>query len=261
MVGVATRNCQKAILSTGRRIAMHRYSLTPDVFICLVNGHFVFLDLKADKYLALNRAQSEIISRLLSGWEPIGQTAQIPGGASDGCTSDLLKDMVSYGLITRDSVTGKVATSPNIETPSIELSVDEHLETGVRISPLDVWRFFSACVRASANLRWLSTEKIVRRVKRRKRGNEKNSESFDPDTATRVVSIFYLLRPFYVRRYLCIFDSLALVHFLSQYGIYPTWVYGVKSEPFEAHCWVQERGFAFNDSIERIQGFTPIMSI
>jgi hypothetical protein len=59
----------------------------------------------------------------------------------------------------------------------------------------------------------------------------------------------------------CLFDSLALIHFLAQYGLYPDWVFGVSADPFEAHCWVQAGQVVLNDTVERVSAFTPILTI
>jgi hypothetical protein len=68
------------------------------------------------------------------------------------------------------------------------------------------------------------------------------------------------MRPYYARAYLCRFDSLALIEFLFGHGCLPQWVFGVKCEPFAAHCWVQDDNYVLNDSVEYVQRFTPIMA-
>jgi hypothetical protein len=73
--------------------------------------------------------------------------------------------------------------------------------------------------------------------------------------------VFDSLRLFYPRPYLCLFDSLALIHFLARFGLYPDWVFGVQADPFEAHCWVQAGSVVLNDTVERVSAFTPIMYV
>jgi hypothetical protein len=58
-----------------------------------------------------------------------------------------------------------------------------------------------------------------------------------------------------------LFDSLALVHFLRGFGFHPQWVFGVKLDPFGAHCWVQQDGGLLNDELDRTTLFTPIMVV
>jgi hypothetical protein len=83
----------------------------------------------------------------------------------------------------------------------------------------------------------------------------------DDKALRELVAIFHHLRAYYVRKYLCLFDSLALIEFLARYRHFPQWVFGVTAEPFNAHCWVQEQDCVLNDTVEYVRGFTPIMAI
>jgi hypothetical protein len=76
-----------------------------------------------------------------------------------------------------------------------------------------------------------------------------------------LVRSFQVLRPIFPRRYLCLFDSLALVNFLAGYGIHPDWIFAVREDPFTAHCWVQQGGVVLNDEVEHISLYTPIMDV
>ncbi len=38
----------------------------------------------------------------------------------------------------------------------------------------------------------------------------------------------------------CMFDSLTLFYFLRAFGVRATWVFGVQTGPFAAHCWLQQ---------------------
>ena len=59
----------------------------------------------------------------------------------------------------------------------------------------------------------------------------------------------------------CLFDSLALMRFLSYYVIFPTCVIGVQTGPFGAHCWVQHDAVVFNDAPEYVRRYTPILTV
>jgi hypothetical protein len=37
-------------------------------------------------------------------------------------------------------------------------------------------------------------------------------------------------------------------------------VFGVQARPFAAHCWVQKGEVVFNDTVEHVSGYTPIMT-
>ena len=68
------------------------------------------------------------------------------------------------------------------------------------------------------------------------------------------------MRPFYPRPYLCLFDSLALINFLSHYRLRARLVFGVHLAPFDAHCWVQVEDIVLDDALDNVRDYnTPIM--
>lgn len=59
----------------------------------------------------------------------------------------------------------------------------------------------------------------------------------------------------------CLADSLALMRWLTAKGDGGTLVFGVKLDPFAAHCWVQCQDVLLNDRPERVERFAPIRII
>jgi hypothetical protein len=124
-----------------------------------------------------------------------------------------------------------------------------------------VARFFLSCIRASRSLRDKGFAASIEAVGARKPLEGSDRKAFNLRRARSLISSFNELRLFYARPYVCLFDSLALIHFLAQYGLYPDWVFGVSADPFEAHCWVQAGQVVLNDTVERVSAFTPILTI
>lgn len=122
--------------------------------------------------------------------------------------------------------------------------------------------FLRACIFSDYLLRQVSLSRIVERVaSRRDRLTHMPAELTD-EKITHLASVFVALRPYYPRRYWCMFDSLALLEFLSQWSIVPRWVFGVSTDPFSAHCWVQERDLVLCDTRDfSSASFSPIMTI
>jgi hypothetical protein len=122
------------------------------------------------------------------------------------------------------------------------------------------WHFMRSFIRASLitsyKLRKVGIEGIVKAVDRRS-FQRIRSDSTIP--IADLVGAFLLLRPLYPRTYLCLFDSLCLIHFLIQFQHSPQWVVGVKVEPFGAHCWVQDGDTVLNDTVEAVRQYTPIL--
>jgi hypothetical protein len=54
---------------------------------------------------------------------------------------------------------------------------------------------------------------------------------------------------------------LALSEFLALRDASARWVFGVQFAPFAAHCWLQQGDVVFNDNVEHVRRFTPIMVV
>jgi Transglutaminase-like superfamily len=59
----------------------------------------------------------------------------------------------------------------------------------------------------------------------------------------------------------CLSDSLALMRWLAGHGEGATLVFGVKLDPFAAHCWVQSGDVLLNDRPERVERFARVRTI
>jgi transglutaminase-like putative cysteine protease len=59
----------------------------------------------------------------------------------------------------------------------------------------------------------------------------------------------------------CLFRSRLLLAFLRTADRDATWVFGVRTRPFQAHCWLQVHDTALDDAAERICGYTPILAL
>jgi hypothetical protein len=171
----------------------------------------------------------------------------------------VLQALVEGGLFVLDETSGKKAVLVNTEPPSTGITICDHAGPAA-VKFQHVRNFFSAALLASMRLRWSSIECTVRRVERRKCAAKRSVVDRCPLVAEHT-AVFHALRRYYPREYLCLFDSLALVEFLARYGVFPQWVFGVKLEPFGAHCWVQDGSTILNDTVEYVRKFTPIMVI
>lgn len=59
----------------------------------------------------------------------------------------------------------------------------------------------------------------------------------------------------------CLPQSLALVLRCASFGIRVHAVIGIKSQPFEAHCWAQHGRTVLTDPLETVTSFSPILVI
>jgi len=239
---------------------MAQYALADHVFVCLNGEHLVLLDLKEDRYWALEAAQTAGLGSLVPGWPVTAAdgTAGVAGPSPEATEAvDVLK---GRGLLTEGIPPGKDATPVTSVTPTKELICDTETSAGPRRGS---WMaFFVASTFAKFALRVWPFERVIQRVRRRKQLMASKAGRFDIERARKLVEAFARYRVFlFSSKNECLHDSLALIEFLARYGIYPDWVFGVQTRPFAAHCWVQQQDVVFNDTVEHVSGYTTIMVV
>lgn len=219
------------------------------VHFCYRGDAVVFLDLARDDYTFVG-ADGAAALRCLSSLESRSTSPE---------QRTVLNELLDGGLLTTDRNAGR-AVAPTRITHATQPLLDDEAMPAVRVSPRHLWNFFAASTVASARLRWGQLHRTIARVQLRKAKREATMR-IDIDRARQLVAIFGRLRALFPRRYLCLYDSLALIEFLARYEIYPSWIFGVRLEPWAAHCWVQEAGYIFNEELEEAAGYTPVMAV
>jgi hypothetical protein len=239
---------------------MARYALAEHVFVCRNGDHLVLLDLKEDRYWALEASQTVGLGALVGGW-PV--KADVPTDSPDAPspeTTAALDVLRGRGLLTEGVPPGKSATPVTAIVPVHELTTESETAPGPRIGGW--FGFLAASAFAKITLRTSPFERVIQRVQRRKELLGPNSGPPDLERARKLVEAFARYRVFlFSSKNECLYDSLALIEFLARHGIYPDWVFGVQTRPFAAHCWVQYDDIVFNDTVEHVSGYTPIMVV
>lgn len=235
------------------------YFLSPHVHLCVAGKQVVLLDLERDKYLSL--AHAHPIGRWVRGWPVAAAAAPAAGdgAGAGGAANGLLAKMISQGLLVTDPALGKEASPVAAQPPRLAI-VEYDLHARPRTTAAQLWRLFKAHAAAKWSLKYRPIKEVVRLAGLR----EKRVQQLvtDPATVRPLVTAFVHLRPlFYTVREACLLDSLTLVNFLAGYGVFPQWVFGVKTDPFLAHCWVQHGDFVFNDTPDHVRGYSPILVV
>jgi len=239
-----------------------QYSLREQAFMCLSGRFYVILDLARDKYFCIEKQQFDSIKHLIGARNrPTEIAADFKSSIVETSGhSSLVAELLQSGLLVESPKACKAGDSP---LPRIAAEAFDR--DGGRVSALRcityLPAFIASAISANNSLRNMPLVQTVHRVAERKRQPRRDAKATSSSKTRRLVAAFDQLRPFYDRRYLCLFDSLALLDFLGSYGLFPMWVFGVQSEPFAAHCWVQEDGVLLNDTIERVNRYTPIMAV
>jgi hypothetical protein len=248
-----------------------RFALAPHVFACVDGSHVVLLDLKHDEYYALDIAVTQGLAVLVAGW-PIGgsQAADAIEPAKQAVAADAL--LVVDALLLHELLVSPPRTGKRMDHPRVR-PAESDLRTGpaclMRVNICDFVQVARAALVAALLLRCCSLERLVRRTLARKR---RSATKLASKSAGRAASAaqharlvdrlgrFDRLRPlFFSARDACLLESLALLEFLAGHDLHPDWVFGVRTRPFAAHCWVQYGDAVCNDVVERVCRFTPIL--
>ncbi len=255
---------------------MPQYALARHVFVCLQGEHVVFLDVRKDRYFALESSRTAGLGELVPGWPvpaPAPVIAEQVRYASQAAVSTLV-EQVDRGMLTaviallfeKEILTavagaGKSAEPVRAEALRTDLAA-EGSDEGPRVDPGTCLRFVSAAIRARLMLKYRSLESVVERVRARLERAQDKEAPFDVARVHHLVGVFATLRPFFfTAKDACLFDALALSEFLAGYGMLPRWVFAVQARPFAAHCWLQHGGIVLNDTVEHVKRYTPIMVV
>jgi transglutaminase superfamily protein len=243
---------------------MIRYALANHVFVCVQDEHVVFLDVRRDRYFTLRAEQTRSLASFVRGW-PVTHAAntKTANSAEEASVSAALTPLLERGLLTGAEQDGKDATPIQLETPVTELTL-EAFEGMPRVDALMLFRFLRAASGASLALRFHRFDDLIHKAREQRRTWEarKRVAPIDHTRTHELVAAFAWLRPFfYTAKNACLFEGLALRKFLASYSIHPRWVFGVQTGPFGAHCWLQQDGVVFNDAVEYVNRFTPIMVV
>lgn len=239
---------------------MARYLLAAHTYVREAAGHAIFLDLKRDRYLAVEPDDVEVLRTVVPGWEN-ALAGDDPDDRSEFDSSKtIVETLLHEGLLTQDEIEGKCASPVSIE--QVRAALEDIRGRIPTIGIRDVWNFVRAWAVTTLMLRVLPLRCLVRRVQRRKERYRPESRTFDLGQGRRLMLIYFLLRPnFFSADNACLRDSLTFVEFLALYKIYPTWVFGVTMGPFAAHSWVQEGPMVLNDCVRHVTRFAPILAI
>nr|MBA4770743.1 lasso peptide biosynthesis B2 protein [Sphingobium sp.] len=213
-----------------------------DLYWCEVGSHIVILDVARDRYLQLPQHLVAALHLLRQG-----------GTAAKG-DADPFAALARIGLCDED-FRGLAAPS-SIAVPAHDLW---SRVVGARCDrPMTVGAALVRIVAARAAVRAIPLRILMRWVRRLQ---ARPSKHVTREAVAARTALFVQARQLLPARGACLPDSIALLHFLRARAIACRLVFGVRLEPFEAHCWVQDADAILGDMQERVACFTPILSL
>lgn len=235
-----------------------KYWLSRHVHLCLSGNQVVLLDLHRNRYSTFDTADASPLSRLVAGWPSANAAAASAHLSEDEAA---FRDLVHEQIVTTDRARGKLAMPLEFPAPAAELLeprdlLDDFMTPRHAVPGRCRVAFLAAVAGAIAKRRCLSLERQVNLVTRRRMPATRSA-----DELRVLVSTYLWLRPWgYMAKEQCLLDSLVLLDYLAWFGYYPFWVFGVRTAPFAAHCWVQAGSVVLNDQLSQTQEFTPILA-
>lgn len=119
------------------------------------------------------------------------------------------------------------------------------------------WRLAWALVDLAVHFRGRTFTHLIGSVRRR-RGH---GEAQAIERVRAEVGAFLTLLPWVPFQGVCLYRSYLLLRMLHHAGLEATWVFGVRTWPFEAHCWLQVGDLVLDDHLDHVAGYAPILAV
>lgn len=224
------------------------YFLAKHAHLCLAADAVVILDVAAGTYLALDRRMAASLGGFIAGW---------PVPADGSPAPAVLRSLVDRRLVTQDPALGKPARCPRLELPRHWVREGEPRGRPA-ITVRNLRTFLASVACAACSKKFLRFEQTVARA--RSRTGARQQDGVDVERLASLVRIFDWLRPIAFRKTdECFLYCLAMREFLSRHGIVPSWVFAVRTDPFVAHCWLQQGDLVLTDIPFNLRRMVPIL--
>ena len=205
---------------------------SPGVFMAAVDDDVVILDVNSDAYHCL-----------IDGAHTLSITS---GGKLTLDDRLLASDLRDAGLIGPTSPQEK-RLAPISAVRELSLSSSEPRSMVARVGVS--WLIAGSIFRGKSLQALLS---FHRRTPRPLRQPEE-------DEIARIVGDARMARPWIPGEGACLQRSFQLRCVLARHGIATDWIFGVRTWPFGAHCWLQIGDLVVGDRLARVRRYTPIM--
>ena len=207
---------------------------SPGVFMAQVQEDIILLDLNADQYHCLLGAAAAV--------------EIVEGGALKVRDNTTAIELISAGIAT---------STPQDSRRPLPLMACHEVE-GVAPAPSlpTVIRAGAVLFAATLAYRGRSIAQLIDENAR----PEPPPQAFDASKTQWVASAARAALPWLPLEGECLQRSFQIRRLLRRHGVHADWMFGVRTWPFGAHCWLQVGDRVVADRLERIRRYTPIMA-
>lgn len=238
---------------------MFQYWLAPHASAADCGSHVILLDVRADRYLALEANAAQALAGVVGGWPSTNANTVVEG--SNAGASALLGALRDRGLIESCDAHDRVGEipRPRLPPPTRALRFDEVLARA-NIGVVELTRIAGAMLSANVRRKATTLESMVTRVRAIRAAAR--VQTLTDRNAAEALSRVERVRPFFLAsRNRCFTYTLALLDILAAEELYPYWVLGVQARPFAAHCWLQRGECVWGDHLDVVLAYTPILVV
>lgn len=230
------------------------------VFYCTIVNVIVFLDVQNDEYFMAEvddgAAAAEIIDRIVNQ----NNLRNFRAHSADITKSSLPDAILSKGISLSPCQIARLAQRVEYERPTKDF-YSYRSDQPIRLSASEFVAFIAAVIRAKTLLKFVPLWRITKRIQDRKNSPLNITSTENHDKLVRAVNSYHHLKPLYTSVNHCLFDSLVMVEYLASQSLYVDMCFGVSTNPFLAHCWVQYGKWVLNDRLDYVVSMEPIMKI
>ncbi|KAF1721719.1 lasso peptide biosynthesis B2 protein [Pseudoxanthomonas wuyuanensis] len=222
-----------------------QYQLRDGLSFCFVDEHPVFLDIRNDRYFMLPAALECAFTAHINGQIPLATSLSELLGSNEQNAEESLQSRSSWG------------DEPATRSAMEEQTADEMLSIRVFLEVL------LTVIKIRIHLKTMGLEDALRDLAthRKRKAILAEAAIFKSieSSITTATKQFLRARRLVPIKSTCLLDSLALATYLANRRLPAKLVFGVMLSPFSAHCWVQFRDIALNETVTETAAHTQIL--
>lgn len=167
--------------------------------------------------------------------------------------ADLAAELAAAGLMSDDPGTRPMHLVPR---PARDLG----LRVAQRLRTVDVALILAAWATMFVDYHPRAFGDVVRTAQAMRPAHRDLAPEVTDELAA-LVAAFERLLPWLPFQGVCFYRAFLLLRILRWRGFDARWVFGVRTWPFMAHCWLQVGDVVLDDTADRLEAFTPILVV